>query len=106
MGLDINATITDMLNAIKASVQSDWDNIKDSTSSFLNDHKARLEKLAIERINNEIDDDYLKDSLSDEVDILKVNLLSEKIIAESAAQNAANAAIGVLQKAIETALKL
>jgi hypothetical protein len=104
MSFDINATVAQMLQAIKDSVQNDWSKIKDSTPGFLEDRKLRLEILANQRLNKEIDDVFLKEQLQDEADVLKAELLALKIIAKATAQNAANAAIDVLTKAIQTAV--
>ncbi len=55
-------------------------------------------------MKNEIDADFLKERLADEQDILKAELISEKILTESAAQQVINAAFGVLETAIISAL--
>src|SRR5213082_1614157 len=101
MNFDINAIIKEMLEAVKNEVANNWDKIKDTASDFLQGHKDRLQELAAARISGEIDDEFLKKRLADEEDNLKAELLAEKIIAESAAQQAANAAIDVLSKAVK-----
>ncbi len=104
MSLNINTTIQQMLNAMKTEAAGGWDKIKDASNSFLQAHKQRLQQLADQRLNNEIDDDFLKARLADEEDILKAELIAEKIITESAAQQAINAAFSVLETAILNAL--
>lgn len=102
---NIDDTIKLMVKAIKDEVANKWSLVKDSANDFLQDHKYRLEELATARINGDIDDDFLQRRLADEEDILKAELLAERIIAKSIAQQAANAAMDVLSKAIDTAIK-
>jgi hypothetical protein len=104
MSLDINAAIQQMLNAMKTEAAGSWDKIKDASNSFLQGHKLRLKQLADQRLNNEIDDDFLKARLQDEQDILKAEIVSEKILAEAAAEKIINSAFAVLENTIMNAL--
>jgi hypothetical protein len=106
MNFDINATIAQMVDAVKGVLKNDWNNIQDSATGFFNDHKQRLETLATQRVNGEIDDDFLKARLEDEKDILTAEIDAVKIVAKSMAQQAANAAMDVLQKAVASAIKI
>ena len=106
MNFDINATLSQMLDAIKGIVKNDGYEIEDNAADFFNDRKERLQTLAIQRLNGEIDDAFLKDRLMDEQDILLAEIDAAKIVAKSVAQVAANAAIDIFQKAIIAAIKL
>jgi hypothetical protein len=93
-----------MLKAIKDNVKKNWRKIKNTAADFLQDRKDRLKILADQKMNGEIDEEFFQKRLQDEKDILKAELLAEKIIAESIAQNAANAALNVFEKAIAAAI--
>jgi hypothetical protein len=104
MKFDIDATLKAMLKAIKDNVKKNWRKIKNTAADFLQDRKDRLEILANQKMNGEIDEEFFQKRLQDEKDILKADLLAEKIIAESIAQNAANAALNIFEKAIAAAI--
>lgn len=106
MNFDINEVITNMANAVKGSVIEDWNSVKGDVTSYLNDRKNRLDLLAEMRISNEISDNFLQKRLADEKDMLISELHSIVLISKVIAQNAANAAIEVLTKAINIALKI
>jgi hypothetical protein len=106
MDIDINQLLADMLDAIKGVVKDKWTLVKDNAESFLQDKKDRLELLVNMRLANEIQEDFFQNRLNDEKVILESELLSLKIIGESIIQQAANAAIDVLIKAVEAALKI
>src|SRR4051812_2846037 len=106
MNFDINSTLTQMLQAIKDVVKNDWNKISESATDFFEDRKERLHTLATQRLNGEIDDNFLQRRLDDEKDILRAELDAEKILAKAMAQNAANAAIDVLSKAIAAAVHI
>ena len=106
MDFNINEVIADMANAIKTTVSEDWNSVKEDVSSFLTDRKSRLELLADMRIKNEIDQVFFEKRLKDEKDMIASELHSLTLISKVIAQNAANAAIDVLTKAITSALKI
>jgi len=106
MDFNINEVVTNMANAIKPSVSDNWNSVKDDVSSFLTDRKGRLELLAKMRINGRIDDQFFKETLGDEKDLVASELHTLALISKVMAQNAANAAIQVLESAIKVALKV
>ena len=106
MDFDINEVLAEMLDAIKGSVKDDWKFVKDNANNFLQNRKERLELLASLRVTNQINDEFFKKRLADEQDILSSELHSIAIIGKVVAQNAANAAIAVLEKAVMAALHL
>ena len=104
MSLDINQVFADVVGAIKGEVKDDWSIVKDATNGFLISKQGRIELLIDLRINNEITDEFFKKRLADEKDILQSELSAVALISKVTAQNAANAALNVLQKAVETAI--
>lgn len=103
--MDINETLADMLGAIKGATLDTWPEVKSIANQFMQDRKERLELLADFRIKNQITDADLKSRLEDEKNLLEAELHTIAIVSKVVAQNAANAAIDVLQKAIMAAVK-
>jgi hypothetical protein len=95
-----------MAGAVKNEVKDDWQVVKSTFNNFLQSRKDRLELLTSFRLGNEISEDFFQQRLADEKDILASELHAIAIINKVAAQNAANAAIGVLQKSVQGALGL
>ncbi|WP_348823025.1 hypothetical protein [Flavobacterium aestuarii] len=106
MKLDINEILADMLNAIKISLKDDWSIVKKSANNFIQSKKDRLEMLSLMRLNGEISESFFEKRLADEKEILASELHSIAIVNKVMAQNAANAAIHVLEDIVNTALKI
>ena len=106
MNFDINEILADMLNAIKGTVKDDWDVVKKSANSFIQSKKERLELLANMRLIGAIDNVFFEKRLADEKEILTSELHSIAIVNKVMAQNAANAALKVLENVVATALKI
>jgi hypothetical protein len=106
MNFDINDAINQMTGAIEDKLQGDWSAIQSTVVDFFNDSKNRLAILANQRINKEIDDDFLNERLGDEKDMLQADFDALKIIAKSDAQQAINAAFDILQDAIKKAISI
>ena len=104
MNLDINQVFADVVSAIKGEVKDDWSIVKDATNGFLISKQGRIELLISLRMADEISDEFFKKRLADEKDILQSELSAVALISKVTAQNAANAALNVLQKAVETAI--
>lgn len=104
MSLDINQVFADVVSAIKGEVKDDWSIVKDATNGFLLSKQGRIELLISLRMADEISDEFFKKRLADEKDILQSELSAVALISKVTAQNAANAALNVLQKAVETAI--
>jgi hypothetical protein len=106
MQIDINEVFANMAGAVKNEVKSDWKIVKSTVNDFLESRKNRIELLVSFRLQNQISGDFFQQRLADEKDILESELHAIAIINKVTAQNAANAAIGVLQKAVDTALHI
>jgi len=104
MKFDINEVLAEMAGAVKNEVKDDWQTVKITFANFLQSRKERLDLLADFRLKNEITEEFYQQRLADEKDIMKSELHAIAVINKVAAQNAANAAIGIFQKAVEGAL--
>ena len=106
MDFDIDEVIAQMAEAIKGSVQQDWTYVKEKAAAFLQERKSRLELLASLRIMNHIEQEFFELRLTDEKEILESELHALALITKVVAQNAANAAIDILRKAVDAALDI
>jgi hypothetical protein len=104
MNFDINEVVAQMLSAIKGEVADNWDEVKSAANQFLQNRKERLELLADLRIKGELSEEKFISRLEDEKLIVEAELHAIAIITKVIAQNAANAAIDVFQKAVKAAL--
>jgi hypothetical protein len=105
MGFDIDLTATDMLSAIKKVTKDNWGEIKTTSADFVQHRKSRLELLSQLRIAGEITNEQFLSRLEDEKQIFQAELNAMAVISKAIAQNAANAAIEVLEKSVGAALK-
>lgn len=106
MNLDINEVLADMLTAVKGSVKEDWSLVKKTANTFLQNRKLRLELLASMRLAGEIDNEFFLKRLEDEKELLESELHAIAIVNKITAQNAANAAIRIVEKAVMAVLKI
>jgi len=104
MNIDINAVVSDMLSAIKGTVEGNWKKVESTVNQFLQNRKERLQLLVQLRIDNEIDQDEFDSRLADEKLIIEAELNALAVLSKAIAQNAANAAIAILQKAVKAAI--
>jgi len=104
MSFNINEVSSDMLSAIKGVVDDNWPTVKSTAAQFLQNRKERLELLAELRIKGEINQEKFESRLLDEKLILEAELNALAVLSKAIAQNAANAAIEILEKAVATAI--
>ncbi len=104
MSFDISKVLTDMLSAIKGEVVENWDEVKPVSNQFLLNRKDRLGLLAQLRIDGELSQEKFESRLNDEKLIVEAELNAIAVISKAIAQNAANAAIDVLSKAVKAAV--
>jgi hypothetical protein len=102
---DINEIMADMAAAIKGSVSEDWKEVKPVVNQFLERRKERLSLMAELRITGELSAAEFSSRLDNEKLLLEAELHAIAVIHKAIAQNAANAAIEVLEKAVQVALK-
>ncbi|HDR51566.1 MAG TPA: hypothetical protein ENN90_08095 [Mariniphaga anaerophila] len=103
MSFDIHTVIADMGSAVKNTVEDNWDEARSVTIQFLQNRKERIALMAQLRISGELSKEKFKRRLEDEKLILEAELNALAVISKAIAQNAANAAIGVLEKAVKAA---
>jgi hypothetical protein len=105
MKFDINEVLAEMLSEVKDNVSDNWNQVKSTANLFLQRRKERLELLAELRIKGELNQEKFESRLHDEKLIFEAELHAIAIITKAIAQKAANAAIDVLTKAVNLALK-
>lgn len=104
MNFDINTVISDMALAIKGEVGENWDKVKTTANQFLQNKKERFALLAELRISGDLSPEKFKSRLNDEKLVAEAEFNALAVISKAIAQNAANAAIGVLEKAVKAAI--
>lgn len=105
MNFDINNVLSDVLLAMKGTVGDNWEAVKSTSNQFLQRDKERLQLIAELRITGELTDEKFQSRLEDEKLILEAELNALTVVSKALAQNAANAAIDVLEKAVAVAIK-
>ncbi|MEE4284719.1 MAG: hypothetical protein V2I31_01180 [Mariniphaga sp.] len=104
MNFDINTVLADMSSAVKDTVSENWDETKSVANRFLQNRKERLALLSKLRIEGDLSEEKFKSRLEDEKLILEAELNALEVISKAIAQNAANAAINALEKAVFKAI--
>lgn len=105
MAFDIKTTIGDMLNAVKSVVSGEWPKVRECVKRALDEEAAFMRALAEARLAGELDDDTLAAQLRDEQETLEAVLAVCQLMSKKLIQDAANAAIDTLNKAISLAVK-
>ncbi|MHB9143099.1 MAG: hypothetical protein ACYC25_14610 [Paludibacter sp.] len=105
MSIDINKVIADMLAAIKGTVVDKHEKVESIAKQFLIQNKETLLLIAELRISGELDDEDFKSRMEDQKLVLEAQFNALQVISKAIAQQAANAAIDVLEKAIITVVK-
>lgn len=105
MAFDFNKTLEDMVGAIAGVLSGEWPKVEACVKKALQEEKDAMVQIAEARLLGEINDEEMKSQLEDENFVLEAALLACQVKANVMAQQAANAAIKVLNTAIEAALK-
>lgn len=105
MTFDIKTTIGDMLDAVKTVVSGEWPKVRGCVKRALDEEAVFLQSLAEARLAGELDDDTLAAQLRDEQETLEAVLAVCQLMSKKLIQDAANAAIDTLNKAISLAIK-
>jgi transcription termination factor Rho len=104
MHFDIHTVLADMGSAVKETVAENWKETKSVTIQFLQNRKERIALLAQLRISGELSKEKFTSRLEDEKLLLEAELNALQVISKAIAQNAANSAINVLEKAVFKAI--
>jgi hypothetical protein len=101
---DIDATIMEMMEAMKSASGNDWTRLRVAALHTLQSRKAQFNYLVVLRVNNEISGDYLLNMLEEEREMMLDELNAEIIISRDKLNEALRMAMKVLEKAIERVL--
>lgn len=104
MKFDINEILSDMLGAIKGTVEDNWPEVKSTANQFLQNKKDRLELIAELRITGDLSQEKFESRLGDEKLIVEAELHAIAVVSKAIAQKAANAAIDVLKNAVKSVI--
>jgi len=105
MNLDINNVIDDVLAAIKGTVVDNHDKVESVAKQFMIQNKETLILIAELRVSGELNDEDFKSRMEDQKLVLEAQFNALQVISKAIAQQTANAAIDVLEKAITAAVK-
>ena len=104
MKFDIDKVLADMVSAITGTVDSNRDKVGTLAAQFLQNDKDRLEMLAQLRLSGDLTNDKFLQRLADEKLVVEAELNALAVVSKAIAQQAANAAIAVLEKAVMLAI--
>ena len=104
MNFDINEVLSDMLSAITGTVKDNLDDVKSIGNNFLQRNKETLEMMAQLRISGDLNEEKFASRLNDQKLVLEAELNATAVKSKAIAQQAANAAIDVLEKAVKIAI--
>lgn len=104
MAIDYELLFKNMLAAASGSLKTDAPKVQAYLQQVMQNHKDVLVQLAKDRISGKISDADLQAELGDEKEALQAEMEGAEVIAEKAAQDAVNAAVGVLTAAIKAAV--
>jgi hypothetical protein len=106
MKFDINTVLTDMLSVIKGTVTSNHAKVEPVDRLFMQRDKERIQMIAELLIYGELCDEKFQSRLACEKMIIESELYGLTEITKTTTQQAAYAAIVVLEKAVLMAAKV
>jgi hypothetical protein len=104
MSFDFEATFESMVNSAHTELSEDSDKIRNQMKQILEDEKERLKFIAAIKLDPTATEAEFDLALENEKDVLKNAALAFEIQIRAAAQQAINAAINVLNAALNTAI--
>lgn len=105
MSFNFESTFKSMVDAAKAELIKDSEQIRNQMKQILEDEKDRLKLIADIKLDPTATDAEFDVALKNEKAVLENAALALKIQVEATAQQAINAAINVLNVALKTAIK-
>ena len=105
MNFDFEATFESMVNAAQTELLEDTEQIRSQTKQILEDEKDRLKLIAAIKLDPTATDAEFDIALENEKNVLKNATLALEIQVRATAQQAINAAINVLNTALNTAIQ-
>jgi hypothetical protein len=104
MRIDIDQTLQEMIAAAEEAFGKGWKRIKDPAQNMIHRQRERFEMLSQMRTEGLLSEEEFAFRLQEQKDILQANLEALEVRGKVLAQNAANAAIKVFEKAVSTLL--
>ena len=104
MAFDASQTLKDMALAAQSVFAQDWPKVKSCAEEALLEQQETLAEIAAARIAGDLTQEEMDSQIEDEQKAFETMLLACEVKAKATAQNAANAAFKVLEKAILAAL--
>lgn len=101
---DINAVLDEMRTSLQTSYGNKYVYVQSTINNFLTNSSTRLQTLANKRIANEVDDDFVKERVIEETDILKGQLLVLKLITQTSVQDSITNILTIFLVALKAAL--
>lgn len=105
MSFDFEATFKSMVNAAQTELLEDTEQIRSQMKQILEDEKERLKLIAAIKLDPTATDAEYDVALENEKDVLENAALALEIQVRATAQQAINAAINVLNTALNTAIQ-
>lgn len=99
--MDYEKMFSDMLNAMKGKIGKKWSKAKSYVERVLENNKAAIQEITNYYLNSELTEAEFKEELEDNMLTFKNELLVLKIMSKKAIQNAVNAGIDVVMKAVK-----
>lgn len=96
--------ISEMISALKLQLGDEYKRAEKQIDTILKMREDRLKKLTQTRLDGDISTEDFQSYLEDEKDALIAEFNTIEVIGKAAAQRAVNAAIDVLNKAIDKTL--
>lgn len=104
MNMNVDSLISDMIGTAGNVAQSEGKNVFDCIQSVFENERDALKSLCDARLAGEIDDAVFNQELEREKSVLEGELLTAQIMSKAGVQRAVNAAMNVLQEAIQSVL--
>jgi len=105
MSFDFDLTFDSMVDAARTELLEDTEQIRNQMKKILEDEKDRLKLIAAIKLDPTATEAEFDVALENEKDVLKNAALAFEIQVRATAQQAINAAINVLNTALNTAIQ-
>lgn len=99
--MDFEKVITDMLNAMKCEIGEDWSKAKGYIKQILENNKEDIKEITEYFLNGELTEEEYIEELKDNMKTFENELLVLNIMKKKTIQDAVNAGIDVLIKAVK-----
>lgn len=104
MRIDIDQTLQEMIQAVEESLGDGWKKVSGPVKEMMHRQRERFEMLSQMRTEGLLTEEEFQYRLNEQKQILQANVEALKLRGKVLAQNAANAAIEVFEKAVRALL--